>query len=99
MQGEIVIPPSLSISISSRLRNAPYVTSHGVTSRAEKTTHITRVETEPLRVSKRGLDPLELPLNVVAADQVAEQIILELGAIGRSDAVFRVEVLGEELGV
>lgn len=62
-------------------------------------THLPRVSAMPLCVNERRPDPLELHLDFVAADQVAEQIVLKGGAIGGGDTVLRVKVLRQELWI
>ncbi len=62
-------------------------------------THLPRVSAKAFGVDERRPDPLELQLDVVAADQVAEQVVFKRGAVGGADTVLRVEVLRQELWV
>lgn len=61
--------------------------------------YLSRVSAKPLRVYERRPDSLELELDLGAADEVTEQLVLESGPIGRPDTVLRVEVLRKELWV
>lgn len=61
--------------------------------------HLPRVSAKALGVDERRPDPLELQLDVVAADQVAEQAVLKRRAVRGADTVLRVEVLRHELRV
>lgn len=50
-------------------------------------------------MNERRPDSLELQLDVLAADEVAEQIVLKGVTIGEADTVLWVEVLRQELWI
>lgn len=61
--------------------------------------HLPRVSAEPFGVDKCRPYPLELQLDFIAADEIAEQIVFKGGPIRGPDTVLRVEVLRQELWI